>query len=172
MTTPRLVVIGAPGAGKTTVGRLLADHWDVGFRDTDSDVETEAGESIADLFIAHGEAHFRALERRAVVRALSEHDGVLALGGGAVLDPATQRDLAEHTVLFLHVSLASAAPRVGLSGSRPLLIGSPRKQWVALAEARHPIYRALATLTVDTDGRTPEQIRDDVAAALDARGST
>src|SRR5690606_8752500 len=108
----------------------------------------------------HGEEHFRALERAAVRAALAEHTGVLALGGGAILDPDTQADLADRRVVHLEVSLAAASPRVGLSASRPLLIGSPRKQWLALAEARRPIYSALAQITVDTDRLTPAQVAD------------
>lgn len=167
--TPRLILIGLPGAGKSTVGRVLADALGVTFRDTDDDVEAAAGESIADIFITHGEEHFRALERAAVVAALAEHDGVLALGGGAILDSRTRADLADRTVVHLDVSLASAAPRVGLSTARPLLVGSPRKQWLALAEQRKPIYASLATITVSTDGLTAEQVAERVLAELGER---
>lgn len=169
MSTPRVVVIGLPGAGKSTVGTLLAQALGVDFRDTDTDIENATGSSISDLFVSHGEEHFRALERAAVVAGLTDHDGVLALGGGAILDPDTQTDLADHTVLHLEVSLAAASPRIGLSGSRPLLIGSPRKQWLTLAQARQPIYTSLATVTVSTDGRTPEQVVDLVLHELGVR---
>lgn len=169
VTGPAAIIIGLPGAGKSTVGRLVAEALDVGFRDSDSDVEAAAGEPIADIFINHGEEHFRALERAAVRAALAEHTGVLALGGGAILDPDTQADLADRRVVHLEVSLAAASPRVGLSASRPLLIGSPRKQWLALAEARRPIYSALAQITVDTDGLTPAQVADQVLAELGER---
>lgn len=169
VTGPAAIIIGLPGAGKSTVGRLVAEALGVGFRDSDSDVEAAAGEPIADIFISHGEEHFRALERAAVRAALAEHTGVLALGGGAILDPDTQADLADRRVVHLEVSLAAASPRVGLSASRPLLIGSPRKQWLALAEARRPIYSALAQITVDTDGLTPAQVADQVLAELGQR---
>ncbi|WP_156250605.1 shikimate kinase [Pseudactinotalea terrae] len=169
VTGPAAIIIGLPGAGKSTVGRLVAEALGVGFRDSDSDVEAAAGEPIADIFINHGEEHFRALERAAVRAALAEHTGVLALGGGAILDPDTQADLADRRVVHLEVSLAAASPRVGLSASRPLLIGSPRKQWLALAEARRPIYSALAQITVDTDGLTPAQVADQVLAELGQR---
>lgn len=168
-TGPAAVVIGLPGAGKSTVGRLLADALGVTFRDTDDDVEAAAGEPISDIFITRGEEHFRALERTAVVAALAEHEGVLALGGGAVLDPATQADLAGLRIVHLEVSLAAASPRIGLSASRPLLIGSPRKQWLALAEARKPIYASLASVTVRTDGLTPEQVTQQVLEQLEER---
>jgi len=166
---PAVIVIGLPGAGKSTVGQLLAAALGVGFRDTDADVEAAAGESISDIFLTHGEERFRALERAAVAAALAEHDGVLALGGGAILDTDTQADLAGHRVVHLQVSLAAASPRVGLSAARPLLVGSPRKQWLELAEARRPIYTALAQVTVDTDGKTPEQVVEQVLAALGER---
>ena len=105
--------------------------------------------------------------RAAVVRALSEHDGVLALGGGAILDPQTQADLEGHRVVHLEVTLAAASPRIGLSGARPLLVGSPRKQWLVLAQARQPIYDALAQVSVSTDGRTPQEVAELVLAALE-----
>src|SRR6478609_1396299 len=103
---PRAVLVGPPGAGKSTVGRALADRWSVGFRDTDADVEASTGESVADLFVVRGEAAFRELERDAVAAALVEHDGVLALGGGAVVDPSTRALLADHVVVHLDVTLA------------------------------------------------------------------
>lgn len=166
---PAAIVIGLPGAGKSTVGTLLAEALGVSFRDTDADVEAAAGETISDIFLGRGEDEFRALERAAVVAALAEHEGVLALGGGAILDPDTQADLAGHRVVHLQVSLAAASPRVGLSASRPLLVGSPRKQWLELAEARRPIYTSLAQVTVDTDGQTPEQVVEQVLASLEER---
>ena len=166
-TGPVAVVIGLPGAGKTTVGTLLAEALGVGFRDTDVDVEQVAGTSIADIFLTEGEERFRELERAAVVAALAEHTGVLALGGGAILDAATQADLAGRRVVHLGVSLAAASPRVGLSAARPLLVGSPRKQWLALAEERKPIYTALATLSIDTDLLTPEQVVEQVLEGLE-----
>ncbi|WP_022916248.1 shikimate kinase [Ruania albidiflava] len=166
MTRPRLILIGPPGAGKSTVGQLLAEVWDVTYRDTDSDVEAAVGSSIPDVFLDHGEDYFRAREREAVQRALAEHDGVLALGGGAVLHADTQADLAGHRVVFLDVTLTDATKRVGLARSRPLLVGSPRRQWQLLMEARRPIYERLATAVVLTDGLSPEQVREAVLAAL------
>ncbi len=166
MTGPVAVLVGPPGSGKTTVGRALATAWGVPFRDTDDDVERVTGQSIADIFIEAGEETFRVLERAAVVAALTEHEGVLALGGGAVLDPETQRDLAAQTVVFLDVSLADAAPRVGLTASRPLLLGNPRARWQALMEDRRGTYQAVATVMINTDGRTPEQVTQRVLDAL------
>lgn len=169
MSGPRMVIIGLPGAGKSTVGMLLADALGVGFRDTDADIEVSTGQSIADIFLTEGEDHFRALEREAVRVALGEHLGVLALGGGAILDPATRADLVGHTVVYLEVSLAAASPRIGLSGARPLLVGSPRKQWLTLAEARKPLYSEVATVTVNTDDRNPSEVAARVVEALAQR---
>jgi shikimate kinase len=156
------VLVGPPGAGKTTVGRLLADRLGVGFRDTDEDVERAEGTTIAELFYDRGEEHFRALERAAVAAALAEHDGVLSLGGGAVLDPGTRAALAGHEVVLLEVGLSAAADRVGLSRNRPVLALNPRAQLRSLLEARLPLYREVAVRTVPTDRLTPEEVADAV----------
>jgi shikimate kinase len=160
--TPRIVLVGPMGAGKSTVAALLADAWGVTARDTDTDVEALEGRSVSDIFVDSGEAHFRDLERKAVAEALATHEGVLSLGGGAVLDPATRDLLAGHTVVFLKVGLSEAVKRVGLGSSRPLLLGNVRSRIKALLAERTPIYESVATLTVDTDGRPP----DEVAAAI------
>ena len=166
MTRPVAVVIGPPGAGKTTIGQAVADALGVAFRDTDADVEAATGSTIADLFVVEGEDHFRRLEAEAVATALAEHDGVLALGGGAVLREQTRKLLAGHTVVFLDVGLADAASRVGMARDRPLLLGNPRGQLHAMLEQRRPVYRSVATVTVPTDGRDVEQVTADVLAAL------
>ncbi|WP_062306214.1 shikimate kinase [Demequina subtropica] len=171
---PRAVLIGPPGSGKSTIAAKLAALWGAERRDTDADVEARAGKAIADLFLEEGEAHFRELEREAVAAALVEHDGVLALGGGAILAPETQALLEAYArdggaVVFLDVSLAAAAPRVGLNASRPLLVGNPRAQWVALMEARRPVYERLATVTVLTDRSTPAQVAAQIDEALKER---
>jgi shikimate kinase len=164
--TPLVVLVGPPGAGKTTVGRLVAEESGVGFRDTDEDVENAAGISISDIFVDQGEEAFRALERDAVKQALAEHSGVLALGGGAVVDEGTRTLLADHHVVFLAVGLGDAAARVGLNRDRPLLLGNPRQQLRGMLEQRRPLYDQVAAVTVVTDGRTPEDIAHEVEGTL------
>lgn len=165
---PRVVLVGPMGAGKSTVGRILAERWGVPVRDTDLEVERAAGKSVQDIFVDEGEAAFRALERHAVATALSEHDGVLSLGGGAVLDPDTQALLAGHTVVFLRVGLADAAKRVGLGQGRPLLLGNVRSRIKTLLEERTPIYEAVASLVVDTDGRSAAAVAGEIMDRLSA----
>ncbi len=163
---PRAVVIGPPGSGKSTVGRLLAERLGVSFRDTDTDVETEAGKPIGEIFIDDGETRFRELERAAVRVALDTHDGVLALGGGAILDAGTQADLAGGPVVYLEVGLSDAVKRVGLASARPLLVLNPRSQFRKLMEERRPIYEGLATVRVATDGREPADVVDEIVKEL------
>jgi shikimate kinase len=163
---PRLVLIGPMGAGKTTVGQMLADRWGVPFRDTDDDIERTEGRAVSDIFVESGEEHFRALECAAVARALADHPGVLALGGGAVMAEQTRRAVAGQAVVFLRVGLADAAARVGLGASRPLLLGNVRGTMKALLDERTPVYEALAVAVVDTDGLTPDEVADRVEEVL------
>ena len=166
---PRVVLVGPMGAGKTTVAGLLARRWDVAVRDTDEDVEAVAGKPISEIFVDHGEEHFRRLERAAVVEALAGHTGVLALGGGSVLDPNTRADLRGHRVVFLRVGLADAVKRVGLGVGRPLLLGNVRSRIKALLDERLPVYAEVAEVAVDTDGREPEDVAADVARLVEER---
>ena len=163
---PRVVLVGTMGAGKTTVAQILAERWGIGARDTDHDVEAAQGRSVSEIFVDDGEQAFRSLERDAVASALREHDGVLALGGGAVLDPATRALLRGHSVVFLNVGLSDAVKRVGLGSARPLLLGNVRGRIKALIDERLPIYREVATLTVETDGKSPEDVADEIMEAL------
>jgi shikimate kinase len=160
------ILIGPPGAGKSTVGPLLAERLGVGFLETDEQVEATAGKPVADIFIEDGEATFRVLEREAVARAVASYDGVLGLGGGAILDPRTQQLLARQRVVYLATGFAAAAKRVGMDTPRPLLIGNPRAKLKELLEQRLPIYEELARITVSTDGRAPDEIAAELAAQI------
>ncbi|MEU8318395.1 shikimate kinase [Nonomuraea sp. NPDC048881] len=164
----RAVLIGPPGSGKTTIGQLLAERLGVAFRDTDADVEAVAGKPVSDIFVEDGEARFRELEHQAVRRALAEHDGVLSLGGGAVLNEDTQALLAGHHVVYLQVGLADAVQRVGLGSARPLLVLNPRSQLKKLMEERRPVYERLAVVTLATDKRDPGELADEILEGLPA----
>lgn len=167
MTGPRVVLVGPMGAGKSTVARALAERWGVAVRDTDDDVERVEGRPISDIFVDSGEDYFREREVSAVATALAEHDGVLSLGGGAVLDERTRRALEPYTVVFLSVGLAEAVKRVGLGTSRPLLLGNVRGRVKQLLDERAPIYTAVATVVVDTDERSPAEVADVIIASLE-----
>ncbi|MDN5860546.1 MAG: shikimate kinase, partial [Pseudonocardia sp.] len=165
---PTLVLVGPPGSGKSTVGRVLARRLGVPFVDTDELIVARAGKPIADVFVEDGEPAFRELERQVVARALTEADGVLALGGGAVLAAETRERLGGHRVVALGVGLADGVRRTGLSKARPLLSGvNPRATYKALLDARAPLYREVATVEIDTTGRSLHQV---VRAVLEAIG--
>jgi shikimate kinase len=169
---PVAILIGPPGAGKTTVGGLLADRLGVAFVDTDATIEAAAGKPVADIFVEDGEPAFRELERAAVARAISDHQGVLGLGGGAVLDERTRVLLEGRPVVYLETGFTELAKRVGLDRPRPLLIGiNPRAQLKTLLEQRLPVYSGLARITVATDGREPAEIAAEIATRLDGADS-
>jgi shikimate kinase len=169
-----VVLIGPPGSGKTTVGGALAALLGVGLRDTDQAIEEHQGRSISDIFVDEGEPRFRDLERAEVSSSLASHRGVLSVGGGAVMDPQTASALAGHPVIFLDVSIADAASRVGFNNSRPLLAVNPRAQWTRMMEVRRPTYERLATFTVLTTGRGPQEIAEEIVHRLrsDRNGDT
>lgn len=171
MSGPVAVMIGPPGSGKSKVGRILAAGLGVTVRDTDADIEAGAGKPVSEIFVDDGEPRFRELEREAVRTALAEHDGVLSLGGGAIMNAATQEALEKYTadggqVVFLDVPLAIAAQRVGMNQARPLLLGNPRAQWQKLMTERRPTYERLATLTVVSSERPGEQVAAEIIEAL------
>ena len=161
--TARLVLVGAPGSGKSTVGALLAQRWGEPFADVDAVIEARAGKSVAEIFADDGEPAFRALEETTTAE-LVDVPGVVALGGGAVLSPATRAALVGRPVVWLRVTIAHAAGRVGLNEARPLLLGNVRGRLLALLNERTPLYEAVSLAAVDTDGLTPAEVADRVEA--------
>ncbi len=163
---PIVILVGAPGSGKTAVGSALATRLGVPFRDTDADIEADTGQAISDIFLTHGEDTFRDLERSAVVEALVGHPGVLALGGGAVLDEEIRGLLSLAPTVWLQVSAPVATARVGMNTARPVLLGNVRQQLAALLIERDPLYLSVASATVVTDDLDLEAVADAVVAAL------
>ncbi|MCX4802749.1 MULTISPECIES: shikimate kinase [unclassified Streptomyces] len=166
---PLVVLVGPMGSGKSTVGALLAERLGVPYRDTDADIVAAQGREISDIFVDEGEPYFRELERQAVAAAVAGHTGVLALGGGAVLDEGTRGLLAGLPVAYLSMDVEEAVRRVGLGAARPLLAVNPRRQWRELMDARRPLYTEVARVVVATDDRTPEEVAQAVLDALELK---
>ena len=169
MSGPLVVLVGPMGVGKSTVGLLLAERLGVSYRDTDDDIVAEQGRTIAEIFVDEGESDFRVIEKAAVRRALGEHDGVLALGGGALLEAETRAALAGLRVGWLSMDAEEAVRRAGLDSARPLLAVNPHERWRELADARRHLYEEVATAVVPTDGQTPGQVAQAVLEALELR---
>ncbi|WSP37458.1 shikimate kinase [Streptomyces sp. NBC_01244] len=170
-TGPLVVLVGPMGSGKSTVGELIARRLGVSYRDTDADIVAAQGREISDIFVDEGEPHFRELEREAVAAALAGHEGVLALGGGAVLDEKTRELLTGLPVAYLSMDVEEAVKRVGLGAARPLLAVNPRRQWRELMDARRPLYTEVARVVVATDERTPEEVAQAVLDALELKNA-
>ncbi len=164
----RVVLIGAPGSGKSTVGPALAKVLALDFIDTDQLIEEREGKAITDIFVVDGEPHFRAVELEALKDVLTMQDVVISLGGGAPISDLAQQliNSSESTVIFLDVSLSTAAPRVGFNRDRPLLLGNPRAEWQALSDKRRPIYEALADVSIKVDDMSVEAIVSEIEKSL------
>lgn len=166
--TPRIILIGPPGAGKTSIGRALAKALSVDFADTDTLIEGDQDKSVSHIFVDDGEPHFREVEARVCLAALKEVQGVLSLGGGSVLTSSVAEAIAlsNSEVIFLDVSLAVAAPRIGFNRDRPLLLNNPRQQWQQLLDVRRPVYESLATIKIQVEDRSVNQIVKEILAKV------
>jgi shikimate kinase len=165
-----IVLIGPPGSGKSSVGKALSRKLSRPWIDTDTEVESRAGKKISEIFLEDGEATFRALERDVVDEVMGSEAGIVSLGGGSVLNEASQKRITTaKEVVFLDVSISNAAPRVGFNKDRPLLAINPRQQWLQLMEKRRPVYESLATITVSTDNKKPDQVADEIIEAIEQR---
>ena len=165
--SPIAVLVGAPGAGKSTVGRRIAGRLGVDFADSDALVEARAGKPVADIFVSDGEVAFRDLERVEIAEALVNFDGVLSLGGGAILDDSTRAALLDQRVIWLQVDLTNATQRVGMNSARPLLLGNVRGTMLAMLEARTPLYEEVADHRIDTSGRSIKEVAAEAAAVVE-----
>jgi shikimate kinase len=166
--SPRAILVGPPGAGKTSTGRRIAARLKVPFADSDVLVEQHVGRTVSDIFADEGELAFRRLEEAAIAAALDDFDGVLALGGGAVTSARTRIALAHSgvPVVLLETSLPTLARRVGDGASRPLLRHAPMQRLAELARERAPLYQEVATIRVGTDHRSADQVAATIAALL------
>ncbi|MGV0742545.1 shikimate kinase [Mycolicibacterium sp. XJ870] len=164
---PRAVLIGLPGSGKSTIGRRLAKALDLTMLDTDAVIEETTGRTIADIFSNDGEQEFRRIEEEVVRAALESHDGVLSLGGGAVITPGVREALAGHTVIYLEISAAEGVRRTGGTTVRPLLAGDRAERFRTLMAQRVPIYRRVATMRINTNRRNPGAVVRTIVARLE-----
>ena len=165
-----IVLIGPPGSGKSSVGKALSRKLSRPWIDTDTEVESRAGKKISEIFLEDGEATFRAIESDVVDEVMGSEAAIVSLGGGSVLNEVSQKRITTaKEVVFLDVSISNAAPRVGFNKDRPLLAINPRQQWLQLMEKRRPIYESLATITVSTDNKKPDQVADEIIEAIEQR---
>ncbi len=163
----RVVLVGLPGSGKSTIGRKLARELGVALYDTDAGIEADTGRTIPDIFATDGEAEFRRIEEDVVRRAVLSHDGVISLGGGSVLSARTRELLRGATVVYLEISVSEGVRRTGASSTRPLLSGvDPAAKYRDLMRERRPLYREIASVRVRTDGRSPGRVVRMILAKL------
>lgn len=167
----KVVLIGPPGAGKSTIGKALAKEIATEFIDSDSEIERITGKKISDIFVEEGEAVFRKTEVEVVTALLDEFEGVIALGGGAPINTQIQEALTgvEYPVIFIDVSISQAANRIGFNKDRPLLLINPRQQWMNLMSERRPIYEKLASQTVNSDSQKPHEVAKLISEKLKAK---
>lgn len=165
---PRVILIGPMGSGKTTIGQLLASNLGIAFRDTDHVIEERAGKSVSDIFLEDGEDEFRILEKKVLRDELLSDDTVLALGGGAPISVDAQSALRAiaSPVVYLDISLATVAPRIGFNRDRPLLLNNPRGQWQTLMEARRPVYESIADTVIDVNEKSEPEIVSQILEVL------
>ena len=167
----KIVLIGPPGAGKSSIGKALAKEISAAFIDSDSEIERIAGKKISDIFVEEGESAFRKVEVEVVTQILESFEGVIALGGGAPINIAIQEVLTgvDYPVIFIDVSISQAANRIGFNKDRPLLLINPRQQWMNLMSERRPIYEKLATQTVVSDSMKPHEVARLICEKLKAK---
>jgi shikimate kinase len=167
----KVVLIGPPGAGKSTIGKALAKEISTEFIDSDSEIERITGKKISDIFVEEGEAVFRKTEVEVVTALLDGFEGVIALGGGAPINTQIQEALTgvEYPVIFIDVSISQAANRIGFNKDRPLLLINPRQQWMNLMSERRPIYEKLASQTVNSDSQKPHEVAKLISEKLKAK---
>ena len=166
----KIVLIGPPGAGKSSIGKALAKELNLNFIDSDSEIEKISQKKISEIFIEDGEPAFRLLEVDVVRKVLSDFDGVISLGGGAPINKEIQEVLgdADYPVVFIDVSIAQAATRIGFNKDRPLLLVNPRQQWISLMNDRRPIYEKLASQTISSDNQKPHEVAKQISDKLKA----
>lgn len=165
---PRAIFIGPMGSGKSTIGKAVAGALGLPFRDTDSIIEEREEMPVSQIFIDKGEEYFRAVEKKVLRDELLNDGSILALGGGAPIsiDAQSALKVSSAPVIYLDISLANVAPRIGFNRDRPLLLHNPRGQWQTLMEVRRPIYESIANVVIDVNGKSQKQIVEEALGAL------
>ena len=166
----KIVLIGPPGAGKSSIGKALAKELNLDFIDSDSEIEKISHKKISEIFIEDGEPAFRLLEVDVVRKVLADFNGVISLGGGAPISKEIKEVLgnADYPVVFIDVSIAQAATRIGFNKDRPLLLVNPRQQWISLMNDRRPIYEKLSSQTISSDNQKPHEVAKQISEKLKA----